>query len=140
MALSGISPGSAANSPLTPQTDPRLLFMQLAKAITSGDLTGAQQAYSQLTQALVTGGPGGGANNPSDPFSQALSAIGQALQNDDINGAQQALAALQQQARASGRGHHHHHRGHASSGAANATSPPPAITNGTLGATIDVTA
>jgi hypothetical protein len=49
MALSGVS--SAASIPTNPQTDPRLLFTQLSKAISSGDLNGAQQAYAQLTSA-----------------------------------------------------------------------------------------
>ena len=144
MALSGISLGSAASIQSNPQTDPRLLFMQLTKAVSSGDLSGAQQAYAQLTQAL--GNTSGGTSNSSDPFSQALNTIGQALQNGDIGGAQQALTTLQQQMQA-GRGQHrhgHHHGSGGTGGAAgnamtNAT-PTVTATSGTSGNTLDVTA
>ena len=118
MALSGVS--SASSIPTNTQTDPRLLFMQLSKAISSGDVNGAQQAYAQLTQALGTNGAAGSTSNANDPFSQALAAIGQSLQNGDIGGAQQALANLQQQMQGA-RGHHHH-GGHHGGGQTNASS------------------
>ena len=118
MAVSGVSPGSAASLQTNPQNDPRLLFLQLSQAINAGNLTGAQQAYSQLTQAL---GNNGGTSNSNDPFSQALNAIGQALQNKDIGGAQQALSQLQQQMQAN-RGHHHHAH-HGGGGQASDNSP-----------------
>ena len=140
MALSGISPPTSIST--NPQTDPRLLFMQLSKAIGSGDLNGAQQAYAQLTQAL---GGTGASGNANDPFSQALAAIGQSLQSGDIGGAQQALASLQQQMQAT-RGHHHrghHGGGQASAGSGNVASSAAAtvtVSNGTSGNAVDVTA
>ena len=144
MAISGVS--SASSIPTNTQTDPRLLFAQLSKAISSGDINGAQQAYAQLTQALGNNGAAGSTNNSNDPFSQALAAIGQSLQNGDIGGAQQALASLQQQMQAA-RGHHHHggHHGDgqasASASASNTTaSTTPTLSSGTSGNAVDVTA
>jgi hypothetical protein len=121
MAVSGVSLTSPASQ--TNQADPRQLFLQLANAIKSGNITGAQQAFAQLTQSLGNNT----ANDPNGPFAQALDAIGQALQGNDINGAQQALAQLQQQAQA-GHRHHGHHGGGQPKGAdapsANSFAPP----------------
>jgi hypothetical protein len=60
----------------------------LASSLNSGDLSGAQQAYSSLSQLQRFA-------NPNRPFGQALSQIGQALQNGDLPAAQQALSSLQ---------------------------------------------
>jgi hypothetical protein len=67
---------------------------QLGSALQSGDLAGAQQAYSALA-ALGQDGPF--AN--SEPFSksgkaQAFDAVGQALQAGDLAGAQAAFTSL----------------------------------------------
>lgn len=67
---------------------------QLGSALKSGDLNGAQQAYTALA-ALGQGGPF--AN--SEPFAnsgrtQAFEAIGEALQSGDLSGARAAFAAL----------------------------------------------
>lgn len=67
---------------------------QLGSALQSGDLAGAQQAYSALA-ALGQDGPF--AN--SEPFSksgkaQAFDAVGQALQAGDLAGAQTAFSSL----------------------------------------------
>jgi hypothetical protein len=151
MAISGVSLASPTN--FQNPADPRQQLLALAKAINSGNLTGAQQAFAQLSQTLGGNSNGGGGsntntNNPNDPFSQALDAIGQALQSGDISGAQQALASLQQQAQ-SGRAHHHHggHRGGAGANggtnASTATSPLTSATTGagaTVGTAVDVTA
>ena len=66
----------------------------LFSALQSGDLTGAQKAFSALT--------GGTSNvNSNSPLAQ----IGQALKNGDVAGAQKAA----QQIQAKHSGHHHHH-------------------------------
>ncbi len=90
-------------------------FAQLAKAVQSGDLNAAQQAYTSFTQS-----PAGkaAASDPNSPLSQALNQIGQALQSGDVNGAQQALSSLKPH------GHHHHH--HGGGGAPQSTSAEPA--------------
>jgi hypothetical protein len=72
------------------QTD----LSQLGSALQSGNLTGAQQAYSTLA-ALGQGGPFANA----EPFSksskaQSFETIGQDLQAGDLAGAQAAFAAL----------------------------------------------
>ncbi len=69
-------------------------FKDLTAALQSGDLSGAQKAFSTLTG-------GTGTVNASSP----LAKVGQALQNGDLAGAQTAM----QQVQASRAGHHHHH-------------------------------
>lgn len=131
MAVSGVSP--TASTLQSTQTDPRQLFGQLTSAINSGDLSSAQQIYSQLSQAL------GGTNaNSNNPFDQALNAIGQSLQSGDIGGAQQALSSLQQQTQA-GRGHHHHGGHHGGGGQASASASPSSSTTTTSSASVTAT-
>jgi len=62
-------------------------FLALVSSIDSGDLSGAQQAYSSLSQLQRFASPNG-------PFGQAMSQIGQALQSGDLTGAQHALSSL----------------------------------------------
>jgi hypothetical protein len=68
-------------------------FTELVSSLNSGDLSGAQQAYSSLSQ--VQSSRQGRFANPNSPFAQVLSQIGQALQSGNLIGAQQALASLQ---------------------------------------------
>jgi hypothetical protein len=83
-------------------------------------------------------------SNANDPFSQALAAIGQSLQNGDIGGAQQALANLQQQMQAAAGHHHGHHGGGGTnagtSNAASGATTTLSVSSGTSGNTVDVTA
>jgi hypothetical protein len=60
-------------------------FVALVSSLNSGDLSGAQQAYSSLSQLQSFADPNG-------PFAQAISQIGQALKRGDLTGAQHALA------------------------------------------------
>jgi hypothetical protein len=130
MAVSGVSLTSPASQ--IDQADPRQLLFQLANAIKAGNITGAQQAFAQLTQALGNTT----ANDANSKFGQALDAIGQALQGNDINGAQQALAQLQQQAQP-GRRHHHHGGGQPNeTNALSANSPPPPGTGNNVDVTV----
>ena len=136
MAISGVSLASATS--FQNPNDPRQQLLQLAQAINSGDLTGAQQAYAQLTQTLGNTSTSNSTSGiPSDPFSQALAAIGQSLQSGSIQGAQQALASLQAQG---GRGHHHHGGGRHSDAGSNANASTTALTAPGTGANVDVTA
>jgi hypothetical protein len=74
----------------TRQTDVK----QLGSALQSGDLAGAQQAYSALA-ALGQDGPFANSSTFSKSTrSEAFDAIGQALQAGDIAGAQAAFAGL----------------------------------------------
>jgi hypothetical protein len=68
----------------------RQSLVALVSSLKSGDLSGAQQAYSSLSQLQTTG-----AANNNGVFAQAMSQIGQALQSGDLAGAQQALSSLQ---------------------------------------------
>jgi len=80
----------------------------------SGDLSGAQAAYSTLSSSPLAQG--------NNPFAQAIQQIGQDLQNGDLADAQKAFTALQQQMQA--HGHHHRHGGgvQSASDASNASS------------------
>jgi hypothetical protein len=89
-------------------------FGELVSSLNSGSLSGAQQAYSSLSQ--LHGSGQGPSANPNSPFSQALSQIGQDLQSGNLTAAQQTLSSLQQ-----ARGGHHHH-GHHSGGDSSTTS------------------
>lgn len=72
----------------------RQSFLALANSLNSGDLSGAQQAYSSLSQLQRFA-------NGNGPFAQAMGQIGQALQSGDLAAAQQALSSLQRGRRAS---------------------------------------
>ena len=142
MAVSGISSAFGV-SPADPN-DPRQQFLQLANAISSGNLTGARQAFAQLGQSLGLAATGSNSpSTPANPFMQALATIGQDLQSGDLQGAQQTLASLQEQAR-SGRGHHHHHGGGQHGGAATGANASANATASLLadgsGAILDITA
>jgi hypothetical protein len=120
MAVSGISTSSINSYQPNDQQQFQQQFTLLVKALQSGDLSGAQQAYSALTQLQ---GNGSAPSDPNSPFAQALSKIGQALQSGDLTGAQQALSALQQQLQQAQGTHHHHHHHHAAKSASSTTSP-----------------
>jgi len=63
---------------------------QLEQAIQSGDLAGAQQAYS----ALSAFGPNNSGPFSSPALSSQFAAVGQALQNGDLGAAKQAADKL----------------------------------------------
>jgi len=101
MTVSAISSSTNTYQPST-QSEFQQVFAQLAQQIQGGNLSGAQQTYSELTQ-LQSQGQGPSSNSP---LAQLLDEIGQSLQNGNISGAQQTLQSLQQS-----RGYHHHHGG-----------------------------
>jgi len=92
-------------------------LQSLTAALQSGDLAGAQKAFSGLSNSSNVQG-----NSP-------LAKLGQALQSGDLSGAQQALQNLQ-----SSRGHHHHHSQQTTASSSSGT------TSGTTGSNIDVIA
>lgn len=103
-SISATSAGSAwplqqANSD---RATARQAFQQLSSALQSGDLAGAQAAYSTLSQSI--------GSNPNSPLASALQQIGSDLQSGDLTGAQTTFSALQQQTQAQ-RAHHHRHHG-----------------------------
>ena len=103
MSISAIS-GSTGSYQASPQDETQQDFLALAKAIKSGDLSGAQQAYATLTQAQSANGT---TPDLDSPAGKALAHTGQALQSGDIATAQQSLASLQSHGHRHG-GHHHH--------------------------------
>lgn len=119
-ALSGIysqaSHSYRANSRQTGRQE-RADFQQLAQALGSGNLGGAQQAFSALDQLLSAssqsqGSPQNGQQgSQNNPFSTDLSAVGQALKSGDLTGAQQAFAQLQKDIQAFLGSHRHHVNG-----------------------------
>jgi hypothetical protein len=136
MSVSGIS---AAQSGIYPPSTVQSVFQQdfgqLVGALNSGNLSGAQQAYSALT-GLQSNGQG---PNSNSPLSQVLNQIGQALQNNNLTGAQQALSSLQQ----SQGSHHHHHGHHHSGGSSSASTSTTASTSASAsspGTSVNVTA
>jgi len=94
MSVSAIST-TAANADLQPYFQQRRAEMaQLAKALQSGDMQAAEQAYT----AVVNLGQQGPFKNGT-PFAMAsreqdFQAIGQALQAGDLNAAKSAFQAL----------------------------------------------
>lgn len=82
-------------------------FQNLASALQTGDLSGAQKAFAQLqqdgpkavqTQNSQKSNQSNGQNNP-------FQALASALQSGDLSGAQQAFSQVQQNMKT----HHHHH-------------------------------
>ncbi|HZR58299.1 MAG TPA: hypothetical protein VFA74_15600 [Terriglobales bacterium] len=104
-------------------------FQKLAQDLQSGNLTGAQQDFTQLSAApKSTNGIESNSSNAGLPagttlqINQDLSTLGSDLQSGNLSGAQQAYASLQQDLNASasaGQVHHHHHQ---SSGPPSSTS------------------
>ncbi len=81
-------------------------FQQLASALQSGNLSGAQSAYSNIQQ-LLQGNQGSSTSNTSststgsNTLQNDFLALGQALQSGDLSTAQSAFAQLQSDFQAS---------------------------------------
>jgi hypothetical protein len=90
-------------------------FNALASALQSGDLSGAQQAFAALQKLLPSSSAGnqtqtGQQGSGQNTFATDFNALGQALQSNDLQKAQEAFAKLQQDIQSvQGRHHHHHH-------------------------------
>jgi len=140
MSISAVS-GPSANSiqPSSDQASFRQTFNQLVSALDSGNLSDAQQAYSELGQ-LQNGGQGP-SQNSSTPLAQVLNQIGQDLKNGDVNGAKQALTSLQQ---AQGGHHHHGHHAHGADASSNSQNTVTLLLQGDTSSsstnTVDITA
>ena len=111
-------------------------YRQLAAALHTGNLSEAQSAFTNLEQALQTQGASTAPNatsttstSTSDPISNDLNTLGQALSSGNLNQAQSAFSQLNSDVKSAeetaspqaqspfqvsgGRahGHHHHHGG-----------------------------
>lgn len=92
-------------------------FQDLASALQSSDLTGAQKAITDLQQLM----PNSSASNQTpNAFATDLNTLGQALQSGNVSDAQADFAKLQQDAQ-SVQGHHHHHHHNPSASAQSTT-------------------
>jgi hypothetical protein len=128
MSVSSISSGTNAFQSQLQQI--RKDFTTLQTDLSSSNLSGAQQAYSALTQDLqgVNQSQSGQQASGTSQLSNDLAAVGSALQSNDLSGAQSAFTQLTQdlqsaeqtqvqQAQAGQQvyGHHHHHHHHGDS-------------------------
>jgi hypothetical protein len=149
MSISSITPNTAL--PPTWQNvfqQRRQDFSQLAQALQSGDLAGAQQAFSDLQSLQPNTGNGTNTNSNSsgNPIAKDWAALGQALSSGNLSQAQSDFAQLQtdiktayqNQSGAQGtnrahHGHHHHHHSEVSSSqdSNNNTDSPNGSTTGT---------
>ncbi len=127
MAISGVCSNANAYQPNVQSNFKQRQqdFQNLASALQSGDLTGAQNAFAAL-QKLQQGrqtqsGPQG--DSSTNPIRTDITALGKALQSGNISDAQTAFATLQKdfQSLQQGQGgqpvggHHHHHHHHGGS-------------------------
>lgn len=134
MSVAGISSTSVAAQPslLATFQQRRNDFQQLAQSLQSGDLAGAQAAFTDLTN--LSRNSKAGASSSTSQIGQDFAAIGQALQSGDLAGAQQAFATFQQDVKGAFQPpsqnlqaaqqqlsvqHHHHHHGAGSSASSN---------------------
>lgn len=113
-------------------------FSQLGNALQSGDLTGAQQAYSDLQNLLQNSSSPFNSNTSSgsNPITDDFKALGQALSSGDLSQAQTDFTKLQDDMKAArqqavqqgsftqgaGHAHHGHHHHHVADSDASTTS------------------
>lgn len=138
MSVAGISSTNIAAQPglLGTFQQQRNDFKQLSTALQSGDLTGAQAAFTDL--AKLSQNSKAGAQSSTSQIGQDFAAIGQALQSGDLAGAQQAFSTFQQDVKSAFQQrfqnfqaqqtqqqpsvhHHHHHHDAGNSGASNSS-------------------
>jgi hypothetical protein len=145
MSVNCVSSVSNANSQvaqtngISPARQLKQDFDTLAKALGSGDLAGAQQAFTTFQQDLKNIPQSQGVQqtsqvSPSNPR-DALAVLSQALGSGNLSDAQNAFSTLLQdlQGQAGPVKHHHHHHGGgaqpvAATATATTTSAAPATT------------
>jgi hypothetical protein len=145
MSISALS----SNSPYTPVTSSQSIsdtiqqdFNQLAQALQSNNLSGAQSAFASLQQLLQSSQSSSGqqqtaSTTSSSPLQTDFNNLGAALASGDLSGAQSAFAQLQtdlsaatQSGTSQTSGHHHRHHETSSTSDASNTSETDSSTNG----------
>ena len=132
MSISGVSSSSGPSQTGSQSSANQLrqTFEQLAGSLQSGDLAGAQQAFTSL-EKLLQSSKVQPANTPQSPVQSDLAALGQALSSGDLSAAQGDFSKLQKDLRPAGQSgksvgsshrHGHHHRPEASDSDSSATS------------------
>lgn len=98
-------------------------FSDLMTSLQSGNLTGAQTAFSALTQSTSAISQTQTTQQSGTTGIQAdFAALGQALQSGDMAAAQTDFAKLQQDLQGA-HGHHHHHHHHQTQGTGDQNTP-----------------
>jgi len=95
-------------------------FKALQSALQSGDLSGAQQAFSNFQQDAQSSSPAGKKTQNTQAVADFQS-LQSALQSGDLNAAQKAFASWQHDLQSARQTHHHHHH-HKSEPAVDGTS------------------
>jgi len=153
MTIAAVSSNPSINplNPTTSQTSslPSALqalvsnFNTLGQSLQSGDLAGAQQAFTSLLQTASSSSAGSAASSSasSSSASSAASAgadlisLGQALQSGNLAGAQQAFANLQSAMQAAAPAGGHAHGGGGGAGKVGAAGSGGSSSGGSSGAT-----
>lgn len=124
---------STLSSPQSSQNNRRQDFTELANALQSGNLQGAQQAYAQLEQSQGAQSASSSSSS-NNPITADFAALGKALSSGDLSQAQSAFSQLQSDLKTAqgtqqqgsqateARGHRHHHHADADTDANAATS------------------
>jgi hypothetical protein len=102
---------------------------QLGQALSSGNLSAAQTAFSNLTTLGQSGPFANGDTFRNSQREQDFNAIGQALQNNDLAGAQSAFQSLLETSQGAGAGATGGTEQGANNGAANTATGPEIILN-----------
>ena len=95
-------------------------FKALGRALRSGNLDDAQQAYAALEQDLAGANLSSGSSGASGAgkAAQDLNSLGQALESGDLSGARDAYKSVRQDMRNASSSSHHGHHGHQRMGSA----------------------
>ena len=119
MSVSSISSNNNVAQPWQTLLQRRQDFSELAQALQSGDLSGAQKAYSALQSLQQNTKTNPNTTTTGNPVQTDFAALGQALAAGNLSQAQSDFAQLKSdiqnttQSNASGvhkhHGHHHHH-------------------------------
>jgi hypothetical protein len=108
MSVAAILPNvlSQAYNLMSPNQNQPTKFQQLTRALQSGNLTNAQQAFSALTNGPLSSGL------LSFQLKQSLNALGSALQSGNLADARNAYSSVQQSLQNPAPIAAHHHRPH----------------------------
>jgi len=141
MSISGISTNSPYQASFTNFYQMKQDFKSLSKALQSGDLSTANQAFAQLqkdTGMSTDQTQSSSSSVNSNSTSDLLQTLGNALQNGDLSGAQKAFSQIQQNMQAHRHHHHHHHGG--GTGVAQSDSTSQAAISTDVGSSVNVQA